>query len=200
MFMFKQMMHVNSLLYKKMFQSHSRDAKNYMVPTTRRFIGIVLYPLMTLALGILSKQFPIPIKAGSLFKAWVTGVTFHFPFGEMTVTPLDFVAIASLFFGGKRLLYHPDFYQSQEKLDKGEGFYQTTTHSDRYPYSHLYTRFSTTPCDTSAEINIMTRLLYLLGTCIFTSFGLLKSLFSSIGVVQPWPQYMDTWVQFHAAP
>ncbi|GFZ06620.1 hypothetical protein Acr_18g0007900 [Actinidia rufa] len=36
----------------------------------------------------------------------------------MTVTPLDFIAITSLFFGGKCLLYHPDFYQSQGKLDK----------------------------------------------------------------------------------
>ena len=88
-----------------------------------------------------------------------------------------------------------------------------TPHSDRYQYSHLFTRFLTAPCETSTEINIMTRAFihYMLGTCIFTNLdntvplSLLKSLekvpsLSLTGVVQPWPWYADTWIRFHVAP
>lgn len=47
---------------------------------------------------------------------WDTTNTLHFPFGEATLTPLDFAAITGIRVGGDRIPFDMDLYKNSEDL------------------------------------------------------------------------------------
>jgi len=60
----------------------------------------------------------IPFKENSLkyyLDFWDTTKAFHFPFGEMMITPVDFCMLNEVLLGANSLKYHSNFRLERER-------------------------------------------------------------------------------------
>ncbi|XP_057468175.1 uncharacterized protein LOC130757444 [Actinidia eriantha] len=99
--------------------------------------------------------------------------SFHFQFGEMTLTPLDFTMITSLEVGGMPLLFDSNMHLSKSTVDGclGERFLVSVQYKEHVPYTAIYIGFSSFDYRTPWEVIDLTRAvpLCLLRTSIFAN-------------------------------
>jgi hypothetical protein len=117
---------------------------------------------------------------------WDTTNSFHFPIGEMTVTPKDFSMLTGLRVGGRPLLFDPDIADDKGLIRSllGPSFMRDYSGGERIRCRLLYTAFQNDHCNSRAKVLHHTRafILYLLGASLFANsdgnihLGLLKSL------------------------
>lgn len=108
-----------------------------------------------------------------------TSNTFHFLIGEMTVNPLDVVAITGLTVGGKPILFDLGIHRDEATLrwflgrvlEKGEEMV-------RYEQFRGYLRRTPTT-EKEEEDMAMTYLLYLVGATLYPNKGAMPTLFDS---------------------
>ena len=104
---------------------------------------------------------------------WATTNTFHFSFGEMTVTPLDFSMLTGLRCGGSPIPYYQDVHHHSEILARclATRFAESAALSEHIPCISLREFFQDFVCETAEDVDILDRvyILYLLGSSLLSS-------------------------------
>lgn len=104
---------------------------------------------------------------------WATTNTFHFSFGEMTITPLDFSMLTGLPCGGTAIPFHRDIHRDPVFLTRclGARFAESAMFSEQISVSALREFFRDYACETADDVDILARafLLFLLGSSLLSS-------------------------------
>ena len=102
---------------------------------------------------------------------WDTTNTFHLPFGEATLTPLDFAAITGIRVGGDPLPLDDDLFRNHDALIHYLGRVPRMNERGIMRYGHLYKDYQGFVCDTEQSFGQLARvfLLYLLGVSLFAT-------------------------------
>ena len=104
---------------------------------------------------------------------WATTNTFHFGFGEMTITPLDFSMLTGLPCGGTAIPFYRDIHQDPVFLTRclGTQFAESAMLSEHISVPTLREFFRDFIYETADDIDILARafLLFLLGSSLLSS-------------------------------
>ncbi|XP_058195415.1 uncharacterized protein LOC131311843 [Rhododendron vialii] len=100
---------------------------------------------------------------------WDTTNTLHLPFGEATLTPLDFAAITGIRVGGNPIPFDMGLYKNKAALVYFLGQVPDMTDAGTVRYSWFYKTFKKHKCVTERDYEHVTRafLLYLFGAALF---------------------------------
>ncbi|XP_058213858.1 protein MAIN-LIKE 2-like [Rhododendron vialii] len=100
---------------------------------------------------------------------WDTTNTFHLPFGEATLTPLDFAAITGIRVGGDPIPFDIGLYKNRSALVYFLGRVPDMTDTGTVRYSWFYETFKKHPCVMERDYEHVARafLLYLFGAALF---------------------------------
>ena len=103
---------------------------------------------------------------------WATTNTFHFNFGEMTITPLDFSMLTGLPCGGTAIPFHIDIHCDPVFLTRclGARFAESAMLTEHISVLGVREFFRDFICETTEDIDILARafLLFLLGSSLLS--------------------------------
>ena len=103
---------------------------------------------------------------------WATTNTFHFSFGEMTITPLDFSMLTGLPCGGTAILFYRDVHRDSIFFTRclGAQFAESARLSEYISVPALREFFRDFICETAEDTYILARafLLFLLGSSLLS--------------------------------
>ena len=104
---------------------------------------------------------------------WATTNTFHFSFGEMTITPLDFSMLTGLPCGGKAIPLYRNIHQDPASLTRclGVRFAESAMLTEHISVTALREFFRDFICETEEDTEILARafILFLLGSSLLSS-------------------------------
>lgn len=100
---------------------------------------------------------------------WDTTNTLHLPFGEATMTPLDFAAITGIRVGGSPIPFDVELYKNRDALVYFLGQVPEMTEAGTVRHSWFYQTFKKHTCNTQRDYEHVARafILHLFGVALF---------------------------------